>query len=343
MADKQLHITNGDSAATIMRQAGIKGRILPWRDILHDGPVPADLCPNELAKRRAAFLAQEFALSYEEVLHGFRQRDDCIRKANSYDAVTLWLEHDLYDQLQLLQILATFASMTGRPAKLSLICIDRYEGIERFYGLGQLTPMQIASLQDSAQAVSDTQLALAHEGWKAFTARSPQPLHAFAQRDPAELPFMKAALYHHFEEFPNQASGLSRLQRQLLEMIDGGERRPGRLFAEHQKRETAPWLGDWSYWSLIEQLCKAPDALLTTDSGASFLRPPQVDKQAFLSQRLSLTPTGLSVLHGEADHVTLNPPDLWKGGVHLHPDNTIWRWDTVQGNFTSTGSSTTLA
>ncbi len=38
-----LNITNGDSAVELMRKAGISGEYLPWRDVLHDGPVPAGL------------------------------------------------------------------------------------------------------------------------------------------------------------------------------------------------------------------------------------------------------------------------------------------------------------
>ncbi|MGI9511113.1 MAG: hypothetical protein ACR2QJ_17380 [Geminicoccaceae bacterium] len=34
-----LVITNGDSAADRLRAAGCKAGILPWRDVLHDGPV----------------------------------------------------------------------------------------------------------------------------------------------------------------------------------------------------------------------------------------------------------------------------------------------------------------
>ncbi len=38
-----LHLTNGDSAADLIREAGIGGKVLPWRDVLHMGPVPDKL------------------------------------------------------------------------------------------------------------------------------------------------------------------------------------------------------------------------------------------------------------------------------------------------------------
>ncbi len=51
-----LHVTNGDSTVEIMRRAHIVGDILPWRDVLHEAPVPA-LSAAELRPLRAEFLA----------------------------------------------------------------------------------------------------------------------------------------------------------------------------------------------------------------------------------------------------------------------------------------------
>jgi len=36
-----LHITNGESAGNTLRQTSLGGAVLPWQDILHEGPVPA--------------------------------------------------------------------------------------------------------------------------------------------------------------------------------------------------------------------------------------------------------------------------------------------------------------
>jgi hypothetical protein len=48
-----LLVTNGDSAAEQIEWAGLAGVILPWRDVLHEGPVPAGLSARELAEVRA--------------------------------------------------------------------------------------------------------------------------------------------------------------------------------------------------------------------------------------------------------------------------------------------------
>ena len=52
-----LHVTNGDSVSGTLRAAGVAGRLLAWRDVLHDGPVPGGLSPAELRRVRAGHLA----------------------------------------------------------------------------------------------------------------------------------------------------------------------------------------------------------------------------------------------------------------------------------------------
>ena len=51
-----LHITNGESAGNTLRQTALGGAVLPWQDVLHEGPVPA-LPRQKLLRTRARFLA----------------------------------------------------------------------------------------------------------------------------------------------------------------------------------------------------------------------------------------------------------------------------------------------
>src|SRR5919206_483284 len=52
-----LHITNGDHAARLIAATGVGGEVLPWRDVLHEGPVPEGLSLDELRPVRAPFIA----------------------------------------------------------------------------------------------------------------------------------------------------------------------------------------------------------------------------------------------------------------------------------------------
>lgn len=100
-----LHLTNGDSARVLMERAGIPGTVIVWREVLHDGPVPAGLSAAELREVRAEFIEGQGYVSSEEALRDLALRDRCLEEASERDELVLWFEHDLFDQLQLLQIL----------------------------------------------------------------------------------------------------------------------------------------------------------------------------------------------------------------------------------------------
>jgi hypothetical protein len=67
-----LHVSNGD--ATDLPGTGLARRVLYWRDVLHEGPVPA-VGPEELRQIRAAFLAQGDADDRAEGASMFLDRD----------------------------------------------------------------------------------------------------------------------------------------------------------------------------------------------------------------------------------------------------------------------------
>jgi hypothetical protein len=43
MSVNTLHVTNGDSVLHLWKKAGLLGTHMAWRDVLHEGPVPAGL------------------------------------------------------------------------------------------------------------------------------------------------------------------------------------------------------------------------------------------------------------------------------------------------------------
>ena len=58
----------------------------------------------------------------------------------------LWFEADLYDQLQLVQILAKLHELEVPPSRITLICIGEHLGIAHFGGLGQLSSEHLGRL-----------------------------------------------------------------------------------------------------------------------------------------------------------------------------------------------------
>lgn len=332
---KRLNITNGDGAAGVIRASKVAGDVLPWQDLMFEGPFPAGLDLEAASQRRADYLAAAYPDDRDPAAE-MRQRDERFRVAGSFDEVVLWFEHDLLDQLQLLQILDGFAA--SQPPALDLVCIDDHPDVEEFRGLGQLHPTQAPALLDARAPVTEPQFALAQAGWAAFRSENPRDIETLLGGDTAALPFLKPALARHLEEFPSVANGLGRTDRQLLELVAGGRRDPLALFMDNMALESHLFMGDWSTFRRLAALCDGPTPLLRCRSGLPFRYPPRdkLDIDEFRGQRFSLTVAGEEVLDGTADAAALNPVDHWLGGVHLRGDVGLWRWDGSKGRIVQT-------
>lgn len=324
-----LHVTNGDSAAGSLRASGLSGEVIAWQDILHDGPVPTGLALEELRPIRARFIADQGWGAYDDALTDLAQRDATLLNASGEDEIVMWFEHDLYDQLQLLQLLDWFAEHPPQ-GKLGLLCIGAHPEVANFSGLGQLTPAQLAALFPQRHIVSNAELALGQAGWTAFRAPDPTAVERLLESDTTALPFLRAALTRHLEEFPDTRSGLARSERNILHAIVDGAERPRDIYRASQLPEEVVYLGDWSVWARLATLAAGPTPLVAQAGGAPFIAPtayPPADD--FLAQRLALTDAGQGTLAGQFDWITAHGIDSWRGGVHLRSPDAIWRWDAA--------------
>lgn len=326
-----LNVTNGDGAANIIKQSAVAGDVLPWRDPMHHGPFPAKLTLSELSVLRARYLVGPDA-DPTGAERDFQLRDQHLKASSSYDNVILWFEHDLLDQLQILQILDWFSDFSFKDTTLDMICIDRFPGEPNFRGIGQLNAGQMASLMETRRPVTKKMLGLAASGWAAFRSIDPNDLVAFLGGDLSELPFLAAALRRHLEEFPNAATGLNRTETQLLRLIGEGVHNPERLFLRNMDMETALFVGDWPTYRTIDALCSG--GLVTCDpTPFSFPSFSENERPDFKAQHLSLTATGRRVLDCEQDAFSLMRRDGWLGGVELLGSGAIWTWDKEAAQF----------
>jgi hypothetical protein len=195
MQRRVLHITNGDSAAGLIQASEITGDVLPWRDPMHHGPMPPDIDLAALSAVRAVYLSQPGHSASDE----FRARDALLQQSLDYESVVLWFEHDLLDQLQILQILDWFAAPERAHPGLQMICIGAFEGMPRFRGLGELSPTQIATLWSDRKPVSATALASARTGWAAFRSEDPRAIERYLPDADSVTPFMQPSLHRHLE------------------------------------------------------------------------------------------------------------------------------------------------
>jgi hypothetical protein len=287
-----LHVTNGDSAATGLRQGGVEGEVLAWRDVLHEGPVQA-LPPAALARARGRFLADIVRSRASEVERDLRARDRVLARG-AEDEVVLWFEADLYDQLQLIQVLDRLVG--ARVPLLTLVSVGEYPGRAHFGGLGELPVKQLVALRDSAAVdVDPGAFDLAHRSWRAFTAPDPNGLPALSREHSPVLRHLGEALERLLQEYPWTGDGLSLTERRVLRAVEEGAATKREVFEHVWRAERRPFLGDAWCDRVTDRLVGA----------------------GLLERTPALVRTGRD---------RLTEVDRWIGGVHLQ-GAPRWRWD----------------
>jgi hypothetical protein len=243
--------------------------------VLHEGPVPAGL--NRAALRE----------------------------------VVLWFEHDLYDQLQFLQIVDRLP-LDGSP-RLTAVADGEY--------LGHLPAAKFRDLFSTRREVTSAERLAARDAWNAFCSADPRAVLEVLPRVTV-LGHLPGALRRHLEQFPSMENGLSRTEQQALEVIARGVTRLSDVYVQsHQRREAAIFMGDAGFLAHLSALVVGGDPLLQPTSlrGASPLLA--------LEDEVELTETGRRVLAGEVDRVRRCGIDRWLGGVYLSGNGPVWRWD----------------
>jgi hypothetical protein len=301
-----LHVTNGDSVLYTFKKAGITGTHLGWGDALNEGPVPAGLSLEETTAVRARYLSQRFGNAIKTI-HALQKRDAVLRRSREFGEVVLWFEHDLYDQLQILQVLVALDDMELEPGRVSTIQSDQY--------LGPMTVEELAPLLPRRRTATAAIFKSARRSWKRFTSGDPHELQAAAHEDAIGLPYLRAAMHRLCQEFPWTGSGLSRGQRHALESVAQGPASNAELFRRAEAREEAMFHGDGGFYKVLDDLRTGAAPLIEGEEGA-----------------LMPTALGRRVLAGDADWLEHAPADRWIGGVHVEGASPV-RWDDDSGRF----------
>jgi hypothetical protein len=196
-----VNVTNGDSTAAGLKEGGAPGEVLAWRDVLHEGPVPA-LAPAALARVRSRFLADATGVPFDSTYRDLRARDAAL--VASPGEVVLWFEADLYDQLQLVQVLDRLA---GARRQVTLVAVGEYPGIAHFGGLGELSGDRLVALRETAATAVDAgAFELARRAWAAFTAPDPSELGQLRGEHSPVLRHLSEAVERLLQEYPGPAT-----------------------------------------------------------------------------------------------------------------------------------------
>jgi hypothetical protein len=223
-----VHLTNGDAVAEKLRRWAGEPRLIVWHDVLHEGPVPPGLPLEEFTAIRVAWLESNGYGSGDKLI----ERDKQLRRLVARDSLWLWFEDDLYDQLQLLQLLHFLHEEDLTESPHFLVDIPRTLAVEQMAGLAaakvRLTPAMVET---------------GVRGWQAFTEGA---VPALLETHLSALPHLRPAMERLLQT--------TRIQDTILALLAEGGKTVHQLFAEYQKTEERPFLGDTTFFRYLNAL-----------------------------------------------------------------------------------------
>jgi hypothetical protein len=308
-----VHVCNGDSTADAISLADLPGEIRVWADALDRGPVLPVGDEEHYRVRGEYWAARGFGDDRKRLVDWDRGFDE----ATKAEELILWYEHDLFDQLALIRLLARL-HRRGLPAQLTIVSIDRHPEVPNFLGLGQLEPTQIAELWPRRAPLSRDAIDEAVTAWIAFTSGDPRALPFLTKRVKA-MPFLGGAIERLLEEYPDATSGMSRTERQLLAAIARGENSGAALMTLSHNSDPRYTLTDLILLETLRELGRCG----FIEGAPTDAKPSE---QALKSLAPTVTPLGRQALAGAIDRVHECGIDEWHGGVHLQGKGPVWRW-----------------
>ncbi|QYR20750.1 DUF1835 domain-containing protein [Paenibacillus sp. sptzw28] len=321
-----LHIVNGDSVASKLKQGDIQGEILVWREVYPVGPVFADMAESGNRSVRAQYLERTLGIPQSEFINISETQEKTLQDFRKHKEIVLWFEHDLFDQTMLCYLLHWFAKQQLGQTKLNLLCIGGYPGIELFRGLGQLTAKQLEELFGTWQPVGRRELELGGKVWEAYASNDAQRHTRILHEDTSALPFVRAAFEAHLVRLPSTHNGLGSIEQTTLETVAGGINKPFELFDQAGNKLNILGMGDLEYWYRLAKMSEEPYPLLSIEGSVAFPNF-KLPVPSFGECVITLTELGREVLAGNQDWAAVNRMDEWFGGLQFQGETMAWRWD----------------
>ncbi|WP_417805071.1 DUF1835 domain-containing protein [Thalassospira lucentensis] len=310
-----LHLRCGSDIRHGLQIAGFIGDFLEFADPFCQGPVP-DQPLDQFVQTRADFIGNGYGITPKDALARAKREYGALATLSDYDHVVLWFEHDSYDQL-ILAFLLDFINAIRPDTRLDVISVGSVPGVERFVGLGQLSPELLIWCWDTHRnPITQAMLDFGCQAWRAIRSDNPDGLTALTKSDASPLPHMIPALKRHLAELPDPQSGLGLTQKLTLQILaDHGPLPVGKVFSHLIRTyDPLPYLGDLMFWTEIQWMmdCRAP---LFTLSKAS----PETN---WPDQIITLSETGQQTLAGSRNFLGNFTGRRWVGGIQISPTDT---------------------
>lgn len=215
---QQLHITNGDGFLKSIRELGLPGEIIVWREMLCEGPTLTTLDTEEFFNLRRNFLSKTYNIPSEDYDSQFIEELNKLTMANAYEEVVLWFEFDLFSHINMLAVINHLLE-NKKHFPVFLVCSKRLENEKEFTPLSQLPLKHLKNHYEARIPLDRDDLETAALLWQLYNGNNPQKLIALIKKK-TNFEYLSSCIRAHIERFPNAVTGLNSLERNVLKLIE---------------------------------------------------------------------------------------------------------------------------
>lgn len=258
----KLHVTNGDIVARKLLNVGLEGVILPWREMLHHGPIPSldgtasSATLDEFNHTRAAFIASTGAGSTDEVLRVLNERDHFLLDG-TYKELVLWFEDDLFDRLLFSHIVKVLWERDVYfQIPITLVDCKGQLGIKTSTELAEMYERRIQLDSGMVKVLVEFWNAFARSDWEYFQSVT-NPLVSLAAKQTIELKC--------------ESDGLTIFERRIVDIVGRTSPTTVQDVFRTMKREDREqfYMGDTTFNVIVGGLINRKNAPIATDNGAA--------------------------------------------------------------------------
>jgi hypothetical protein len=210
-----LHITNGNSLTDYLNELNFSGDFLTWQEMLCEGPVITAINSKDFFDIRSQFLKEFYDI--EVNAYDFKKELLKLKHSEKYDAIVLWFEYDLFCHINMLGVIALLKQKKiNKP--LYVVTSGFIPGEKNLKALCELNASQIKEHFQNKVKLTQKDQQLAVDLWSIYSGKDHNLLKPYIVSN-SSFKYMSNCLKAHLERFPNQKTGLSVIEENILTII----------------------------------------------------------------------------------------------------------------------------
>ena len=245
-----LHLLNGDQLAQQLQGASYFQTHLVFREALIVGPVKSQSL-DAFWKIRSEFIVTSYGVTAEDYAQKTVSEIEGLHCLATDSEICLWLEEDLFCQVNLWFLLSLLADMP--KLKLFRVFPPISTTEDRWAGFGQAGK---DSLEDCYQAripLTISDLALGKALWQAYSSQDWDVFKSLSFQSSPCFPSLEEVCQAQLDRLPG-AHGLGKPERILNKILAGGVTDFHQLFQEFNRQAGIYGFGDMQVKAMLDSL-----------------------------------------------------------------------------------------